>query len=305
MIFSSLCGAGQEGLLMEDTGLAVVPEGMQIGQVVFSRDGRKVAFSAGKKGSWHLFEGNKKGKPYDSVKMITFSSDGERIAYSAGKGSKEFLVVDGEEVSSYDWVCNPAFSPDGRIVAHEARLGKKFFVVANGKESPHYDMSFIPPVFSPDSRYVTYILIDSTNRKSTNFVSDASSGEIIMTTSYDRIRGLVFSSDGLSFAYVAEKDGKQFVVVSGFPGSVHEAVEDPSFNRVNSIVFSPDGRHLAYVAEKGGKQFLVISDRELKQQKEIGGYEKISRHAFSPDGKNLLFGVQSGRKLWWKIEPVE
>lgn len=305
MIFSSLCGAGQEGLLVSETEPVVVPEGMRIGQVVFSRDGQRIAFSAFKKGAWYLFEDNKKGEPYDSVKMITFSSDGRRIAYSARKGSKEFLVVDGKEIRSYDWVCNPAFSPDGSIIAHEARLGKKFFVVVNGKESPHHDMSLIQPVFSPDSRYITYLLLDAANRKSTNFVSDAKSGEIITTTSYEKIKGLVFSTDGLFFAYIAEKDGEQFVVVSGFPGAIHKAVEGPSFDTVNSIVFSPDSRYLAYVAKKGGKQFLVISDKTMARHREIGGYEKISQHSFSPDGTNLLFGVQSGRKLWWEVEPVE
>jgi WD40 repeat protein len=305
VLFSSNSKAEQDALSGAATRPAIVPEDMRIGEIVFSPDGRRIAFSAFKKGAWYLFEGNKKGKAYDSVKMITFSSDGRRIAYSARRGSKEFLVVDGKEVRSYDWVCNPVFSPDGSIVVHEARLGKKFFVVMNGTESPHYDMSLIQPVFSPDSRYITYILIDSTYGKSINFVNDARSGEIITATSYEKIGSLVFSTDGQLFAYVAEQAGKQFVVVRGFPGAVHEASEGPSYDRVNNIVFSPDGRYLAYVADKGGKQFLVISDTAMKRQREIGGYEKISQHAFSPDGTNLLFGVQSGRKLWWKVEPVE
>ena len=163
-------------------------------------------------------------------------------------------------------------------------------------------MSTMPPVFSPDSRKIFYILQDYEKRKSISFVSDTRTGEVKKSRTYDSIGGVIFSPDGLWFAYAAGKEGKQFVVVSDFAGAEKEGI---AYDSVGQIAFSLDAKHIAYIAGKQGKRFLVISNREMSKHKEGPPYERLWEPRFSPDGKFVLYGAQSGKEIWWKVEGVE
>jgi hypothetical protein len=96
-----------------------------------------------------------------------FSPDGQRLAYVAGKGDKYFLVVDGKTYAECEKYTQVVFSPDSRRIAYSklitnAKDGSNKYVVmldgvAGSVESDN--MTTFSPLFSTDSRHVAYGVI--------------------------------------------------------------------------------------------------------------------------------------------------
>jgi hypothetical protein len=81
------------------------------------------------------------GPEYDEVGDAVFSPDGKRVAYSPKKGEKWLIVLDGVEEARYDVVGDAVFSPDSRHVAYTANHSKRrVVVVEDGVEGPEYDL---------------------------------------------------------------------------------------------------------------------------------------------------------------------
>jgi len=293
--------AAQEALNVTETRLAIAPEGYSIGQVVFSPDGKNVAFAAGKKGKWHLFYGNRKGKPYDYVAMIAFSPDGRRTAYSARKGSKEYCVVDEREGNSFDSVCNPTFSRGGQVVFEASIKGKYFIAATRSWEGPRRDMSVIRPVFSPDGRRVFYILSDDTKSTVSSFIANSHTGDVIRSKTYDKIHSVSVSADGSWLAYGVKKDGKQRMILTDFTG---KAKKSPAYERVANIVFSPDGKGIAWIVKHGGERFVISSSIAMKRFRRSPPFTSLGKPVFSPEGAYLLYTAASGKKMSWMLQPV-
>jgi len=101
------------------------------------------------------------GPEYDRIwrDSIVFSPDGKRMAYRARKDEKELVSVGGAEGSGYDEVTDPVFSPDSKHVAYCAcSEGDKACVVVDGVEGPEYDWMWSDSiVFSPDGKHVAYL----------------------------------------------------------------------------------------------------------------------------------------------------
>ncbi len=87
------------------------------------------------------------------------------------------------------------------------------------------------------------------------------------------------SQDCRRVAYVAEADGKQFVIVDGKARKKYGAVSAP--------VFSPDSKRVAYTARADGKRFIVVGGDEGKK------YGTVGTPVFSPDGKRVAYTVCS------------
>ena len=70
---------------------------------LFSGDSKRVVYTAGTatKQVVAVVDG-KEGKGYDDIVGLVFSPDGRRIAYAAKEGAKQFVVVDGKEERGYD-----------------------------------------------------------------------------------------------------------------------------------------------------------------------------------------------------------
>ena len=97
---------------------------------------------------------------------VIFSPDGKHLAYVARQGNKSFLVLDGAEGRQYDGVrgvlghlflggshCGPlnlapVFSFDGKRTAYIAKRGKRYFVVVGEVEGKEYEEigAATPPV---------------------------------------------------------------------------------------------------------------------------------------------------------------
>ena len=70
---------------------------------LFSGDSKRVVYTAqtATKQVVAVVDG-KEGKGYDDIVGLVFSPDGRRIAYAAKEGAKQFVVVDGKEERGYD-----------------------------------------------------------------------------------------------------------------------------------------------------------------------------------------------------------
>jgi S1-C subfamily serine protease len=213
------------------------------------------------------------GKGYDKVDRegVVFSADGKRLAYGAQLGGKQFSVADGKPGKAFDpsgeyWGPLPraVFSPDSRRVGYRVQYAlpvqkptKGSSVVKErsqtviddkgGVESDH-DRNFaesggIPigtPVFSPDSQHVAF-----TTRKGRT-ISVMHDFRLVGT--YLGAGDLTFSPDSRHLAFVADQLGGQgpvyFVVRDGKADNSYKGVvRDRTGPR---LVFSPDSQHLAY-----------------------------------------------------------
>lgn len=173
-------------------------------------------------------------------------------------------------------------------------------------------MSTMPPVFSPGGKYIFYLLQDYKNSKSIAFVSDTETGEVKRSTTYEHIGSVVFSPDGLWFVYTAVKEGRFFLVKSGFGWISGEDKKSPEYDMLFSIVLSPDGRHIAYIVEdpthrakKEGKTSVVIADAELNIQKQGEYYDAVTEPVFSADRKEVVYKALSGGEFVLKVEKLD
>ncbi len=118
-------------------------------------------------------------------------------------------------------------------------------------------MSTMPPVFSPDGRYIFYVLQDYTKNKSTAFVSSTQSGTVITSISYDNINPGAISHDGSKIAFEAINQGAHYVVIGSFSPEGFAAEERPVGGSIREVAFSLDGTHRLYATTSDGKSVLI------------------------------------------------
>jgi len=236
---------------------------------------------------------------------LMFSPDGKRLAYTARNGNKWFMVVDGVKGEEYDGLREPYFSMDSKHVCYVAFSGKDCILVMDGKEYAKYpfikmnfpsyrtkkpvriiDDTYCPVVFGPNGRFA--------------FVASKAKLEFAVidgkaTPEYDAIKGIEFSPDGSRYAYIARKNEKDFVVLNGIPG--------PKYDNIDGLTFSPDGRQLVYVATRydanGDPSVCVVVDgKEGPKFYDI----HAGSVAFSPDGKRLAYAASPDGDQWLVVE---
>ncbi|MFH1478766.1 MAG: hypothetical protein ABIG92_03195 [Candidatus Omnitrophota bacterium] len=200
-------------------------------------------------------------KRYDSILELelVFSQNGKHLAYAAQKDDKQFLVIDGVEQKEYDKMGPFLFSPDEKRLAYVAIQGEDTFVVLDGEELKHYpaklfvdedgrlrssllDKTF---VFSPDSQHFAY----GVNTKLSHFmVLDG-----LEQKRYKQVsQYIAFSPDSKHFGYLAVGyDDKLLAVVDGIEYPIDEG-------GAAKLCFSPDSKHFAYIVSDEGRWSVII-----------------------------------------------
>jgi hypothetical protein len=84
-----------------------------------------------------------------------------------------------------------------------------------------------------------------------------------------------FSADGRHYAYVASRNGLQFVVLDGIEGKPYDGITE------GSLHFSPDGGYLVYSAMRPGESFIVVGGTEGKRYPLPAG-EEYTRGRLEP-----------------------
>jgi len=179
--------------------------------LVFSPDGKRVAYAALDDGKWRVLVDGEAQKPYDTLgdDSLLFSPDGAKFAYAARSAGKWCVVV-GQEQKHYDGVGQLCWSPNGQHLAYGVQTGEFEMVVLDGREGRIFDaVAAGSLVFSPNSDHLGYIAGSRTVRFA---VVDNN-----RKPRFDAVGYLNFSPDGQSTVYAAIAGGKAFTVVEDKP----------------------------------------------------------------------------------------
>lgn len=269
-----------------------------VGLIVFSPDGKRIAYPAKRGSKWVMVVDGQAGPEYDDIRLgyTVFSPDSKRLVYGAMQGDKWFVVLDGEPgpESGYDNVGYFIFSPDSSRLVYAVGKGNRQYMVVDGRDGEVYERVG-EPVFSPDGKHLAYLAAI----KYTEF--DKERQFVVLdgreSKRYDGVNRPIFSEDGRHIAYSIMKGPKHIVIVDGKEGPEYEGIN------MYSVVLSPDGESFAYAANKGGKWFVVWNGREGPEYDGIA----LGSPVFSPDGEDLLYAATKDGK-WFLVldgEPIE
>ena len=259
-----------------------------------------------------------------------WSPDSSRLAYTSirkgqeaiyiraanGQGAEELLYKNpGAFMNLTDW------SSDGRFLSFaisDIKGGSLYILPIEGGpdrkpvEIFHSDLRVFWPRFSPDGRYVSYVVLDKADRREV-FVrpSDPAVHEGPWQISDGSFRSAYWVHGGKELYYV----GRDRSIMAA------EVSTSPSFSfRKPSMVFRqqvavPD--ELMYIS-RDGERFLVlppalgqqlqqisIFNREGKVVKKVGDPALYSNPAFSPDGHRLLViknEIKTGQQDLWVLD---
>lgn len=167
---------------------------------------------------------------------------------------------------------------------------------------------------SPDGKFIATVSEDS-GRQSIRIQQPANAGQSqVLATGDNSYRGLVFSRDGYSIYYLAQKDQNpvslyQVPVLGGAqPRKLIDDLKTP-------IALSPDGAHLAFVRGNESGTSLVIANadgtgvRELVHtsgQTVFGTLDNNNGPAWSPDAKVIACPmVSNGEPLQMSVTAVQ
>ncbi len=249
-----------------------------VDEVVFSDNGRRVAY-VGRKDDWFfIVAGRQPGPKYENVAEPRFSSDGARLAYHARTGDGWHLVVDGRPGPAYARVRDATFAGNGRSVAYCARRGDRWFVVVNEREGPAY-VNVRSPAFSPDGARVAYLA----QRPDGSWCVVVGDREGL---AHRRVSPPIFNRDGKHVAYVASDRGGKAAVMDEHAGPQHADIYH--------LMFTADGAKCAYVSRDGGLFRLFVDGAPG------AAYDQISRPQFSADGKRVAYGVMRNG-CWYPV----
>jgi Tol biopolymer transport system component len=258
-----------------------------------------------------------------------WSPDSSRLAYTAmrkgqegiyiraatGQGAEELLYKNpGAFMNLSDW------SSDGRSLSFaisDIKGGALYTLPLEGgperkaSEIFHSDLRVLWPRFSPDGRYLSYVMLDKANRREV-FVrpSDPAVHEGPWQISDGSFRSAYWVHGGKELYYV----GRDRSIMGA------EVSTSPSFSfRKPRIVFrqqvavpdtlmyiSRDGDRFLVLPPALGQQLQQISifNREGKVAKKVGDPALYSNPAFSPDGYHLLVmknDVKTGQEDLWVL----
>jgi hypothetical protein len=171
---------------------------------------------------------------------LAYTADGTHLFAIVRQGAVVWLAVDGKPKIKTDGITQIIMAPSGNgFAAVLQRLQPPGqFLIVNGKKVEGSDCQSIDKVvISPDGKHFATVCTASPQIK---FVlADGKKGqEYFSIDSYleSLSTGLQFSADSSKVGYVANSNGKKFIVINDD--------ESDAFENVAGFMFSPDGKHV-------------------------------------------------------------
>jgi hypothetical protein len=310
--------------------LAVVPEDAKVTEILFSPDGRQVAYKALKGGKVMIGVNKEKPAEYTSVDALRWSATG-KLAYRASSGPSYMVVLGGQPGPCLAAVGMPVFSADGSKLGYEGSRGQggaqdkgAWSVYIGGAKTGDY-ASCGPPAFSADgSVYAHSVRVGKPGTASRAFHTVHAmviGGKLGAELEY--VSSPVFAPKGTRYAHQQKEgmtismnvDGKtqegfsQIGMPVWSPDGTHLAYtaaldrkfymvvdgkKGDDYLQVGDAVWSPDSKHLAHAATKGADSYVVVDGKPLEP------FQAVETPTFSPDSTQIAYGAKSGPK-WMMV----
>ncbi|HEY6872936.1 MAG TPA: hypothetical protein VI298_09450 [Geobacteraceae bacterium] len=269
-----------------------------VGYVVLSPDGKHVAYRALENGLWRMVVDGAEGPAFNAAQLVAFSPDGRHVAYQAMKGERWYLVVDttlnagtrtrfqqhlfSGDSSKIAYTDDSDENNDGRLVVSDIGFRGPKVVEAKGVTQivANEDKTRVAAIVRKEGkqRVIVFPFADPGSRKE---------GRL-----YDAIANLGFGPDGVSVTYMAERDGKRFIIFN----DREEPLADGSL--AGPLVVRPDQKGVGAILASGNKyclqQFFVGGGESEK------GYEEAAFLAYSRDGSRHAYAARSGQQ-WFIV----
>lgn len=266
----------------------------------------------------------------DFVDTPVWSPDSSRIAYAAmrkgqesvylraanGKGAEELLYKNpGAFMNLTDW------SSDGRFLSFaisDIKGGAIYILPLEGgpERKPvevfHSDLRVFWPRFSPDGRYLSYVMLDKADKREV-FVrpSDPSVKEGPWQISDGSFRSAYWVHGGKELYYVGRDRSIMAAEVSTSPSFSFRKPRTVFRQQVpvpdDLMYISADGERFLVLPPALGQQLQQISifNREGKVVKKVGEPALYSTPVFSPDGNRLIVlkkDISTGQEDFWVLD---
>jgi len=242
-----------------------------------------------------IFDG-KPGPEFDRFFGADISPDGHHVIYAGSRANSTQVIYDSIPEPPIDGIGQITFNSDG---THHGYVtggdgSGTHSVVIDGKPGPifnHID-GF---QFGPDGQHFVYGTISQYG----NQMAVILDGVAVPPIEGFDVHSVIFSLDGKSTAYVAQKNwGKEKVVVDGVSGPVLPGLIQAG------PVFSPDGKHFAYIVRDETKrpygQYAVVDGvpgPQFDLNENIIGDSLSFGLKYSPNSRHLAYKAQQKGKV--------
>ena len=221
--------------------------------------------------------------------MLSVAIASAAVAARGGVLSADLLA----DMPDYSQIAMSAVSADCRNVAMVVgdATGKSALFLNDKTVAAGRDISLV--AISPDGKRLAYVVHESEDKW--HAVVDGVAGDTYDSLKYalgDSLKYttadlLAFSPDGKHLAYVAQKGGKQMIVIDGNAQLQHDRIlrgNPTGSGLMGYVLFSPDSQRYAYVAfDQGGvDQTLIVDGIKFK----TGAFRDVS---FSRDSKHIAY----------------
>lgn len=102
-------------------------------ELLFSYDGRKLAYTARQGKEWFVYIGESRiAGPFDEIRELLFSGESQKLAYTARQGKEWFVYIDKSRVAGpYPQIGAIALSTDGQSMAYAIKVKKNWQVMGD------------------------------------------------------------------------------------------------------------------------------------------------------------------------------
>lgn len=228
------------------------------GNIEFSPDGKKLAFTAKKDNEWFMVIDGKESAPSEKMPSVfVFSSDGSHYAYSVIRNGKNLLILDGKESKLPEGtnIRYIEFSPDDTRLAYSLAQngfsGKEYVIIDNKQENEYDGVWGLE--FSPDNKNFAYtgkkqnqesVIINGKEEKWYDIKQKPYAGGIYVQ----------FSPDSKHYAYVARTENGNVIVLDGKELGIYDSIY--------RVIFSSDSKYLTYLYNLNNEVWYEVYDIE-------------------------------------------